>query len=133
MGPTAFACLLFNKFHPRVDKIGREQSLGSRNNVAKFSYIFPTRINCFFSGFWINFKINIVKLHITYTLQSKMESQSFAYINRQTPTKLIALANTNVPPSMRRHIPIPIWFLWADIASSILHFILPCAGGCYCT
>jgi hypothetical protein len=53
-------CLSPNKLHPRVDELGREQILQSRDDVAKFRNVFPSRIKCIFCGFGINFTVNVI-------------------------------------------------------------------------
>jgi len=73
----------------RVGKLGRGQRSGSSDDVTDFSYVFPTRVKCIFCGFRVNFKVNIIKVHITHPLESMVKTQCFPNINRIYSRKIV--------------------------------------------
>ena len=76
-----------NKLYPRVGKLGREQRPRSLDDVAEFSYVFPTRVKSIFCGFRVDFKINIIQVHIIHPLKRMIKTQSFPNVNRIYITK----------------------------------------------
>jgi hypothetical protein len=85
--PLQHISLSPNKLHPRGGKLGREQRPGSSDDVTDFSHVFPTQVKSFFCGFRVDFKIHIIKVHITHPLESMVKTQCFPNINRVYTSK----------------------------------------------